>query len=170
MVHKFYGPFQPQCINLSPDYLRKGPPILTVKSNEIVNFQNDQTNQKFYSKLKLNLVLKQHHMWNPRFFLIFNRFHRTQNNLALSNDHTIKEFSWVISMATGHAQYCHLTISCPVTVSTVKTIVIAGHLPYQITQINFQGFVIWMSGGNGTGCLLWFASDEVFVVPEYKKP
>ena len=73
-------------------------------------------------------------MWNPSLFFISNAFHRTQNNFSPLNDHKIKEFSWAVTMVTCHAQHCHLAVTCPVTVVTVKTIEIAGYLPYQITQ------------------------------------
>ena len=69
---------------------------------------------------------------------LFNRFHRTQNNFSSLNDHLIKAFSWVIIMVTTHAQHCHHVVTCPVTVAAVKTLVITGCLPYQITQILFS--------------------------------
>ena len=37
---------------------------------------------------------------------------------------------------TAHAQLCHLQVTRDVTVTTVKTIVIAGYLSYQITPIS----------------------------------
>ena len=66
----------------------------------------------------------------------------TQNNFSPLNDPMIKEFSWVVTMVPGHVQHCHLAVTCPVTVATAKTIVIAGHLHIRLHKINFQVFVI----------------------------
>ena len=72
-------------------------------------------------------------------FFISNRFHGTQNNFGPLNDHIISEFSQVVIMVTGHAQHCHLAVTCPVTVATVKTIAIAGYLPSKVTQNHISG-------------------------------
>ena len=55
---------------------------------------------------------------------------------------------------TGHAQHCHLVVTCPVTVVTVKTIVIAGYLYYRITKNQFQGFGINTRGEIDTDDIL----------------
>ena len=73
-------------------------------------------------------------MWNISLVFITNGLYRTQNNFGLLNDHIITEFSWAVTMVTGHAQHCHLAVTCPVTVANVKVIVIAAYLPYQMTQ------------------------------------
>ena len=77
-------------------------------------------------------------MWNQSLFFISNWFQGTQNNVGPLNERMTKEFSWVVTMATDHAQHCHLTETCPVTVATAKTIVIAGYLPHHITQNQFS--------------------------------
>ena len=82
-------------------------------------------------------------MWNSLLFFISNMFHKTQNNVGPLHDHINKEFSLLIAMVTGHAQHCHLAMTYPVIVATIKLIVrIAGYLPYQITESQFQSFAI----------------------------
>ena len=72
-------------------------------------------------------------MWNPSVFLISNRLYKTQNNFYPLNDHTIKEFSWVVKMAPAVPSTDILW--WPVTpVAIVKTIEIVAYLPYQIPQ------------------------------------
>ena len=67
-------------------------------------------------------------------------------------------------MVTDHAQLCHLVVvTRPVAVATVKTIVIAAYLPYEITKKKFQGFVIWSSAENDTDRILWLVSNAIFV-------
>ena len=53
-------------------------------------------------------------------------------------------------MATDRAQYWHLAVTCNITVTIVKTIVIVAYLPYKITQYQFQGFVIQSNGEDVT--------------------
>ena len=65
-------------------------------------------------------------MWNPSFFFISNRFHRSQNNVGplnvTKNCWSLKLSLWSPAMpSTEH----HRVVTCPVTVATVKTIVIA---------------------------------------------
>ena len=73
-------------------------------------------------------------MWNTSLFSIYNRFHWTKNKFGPLNDHMIKECSWVATIVIGHSHHCHLAVTCPVTVPTVKTIVIGGCSPYLITK------------------------------------
>ena len=73
-------------------------------------------------------------MWNPSLIFISNRFYRTHNNFGSLNDHMITEFSWIATMVIGRARHCHLAVTSPFTVTTVKTIVIASYLPYQVAQ------------------------------------
>ena len=72
--------------------------------------------------------------WNPSLFFISNTFYRTQNKFSPLNDHTSNELAWVVTMVTGHAQYCYLMVACHVKVATV-----AGYLPCQVTQNQFPG-------------------------------
>ena len=76
---------------------------------------------------------------NPSLFCISDRFYRTQNSFGPLNNHMIPELSWVVIMVTAHAHRCHLAVTWSVTVITGKTTVIAGYLPYQITQNRFLG-------------------------------
>ena len=71
-------------------------------------------------------------MWNPSVFFISNKFYRTQNKFGPLNNHMFTEFSLVVTMVTGNAQHCHLVVTSLVTVVTIKKIVNAGYLPYQI--------------------------------------
>ena len=81
-------------------------------------------------------------MWIPSLFFISGSFYRMQYNFGPLNDHMITEFSWVVTMVTGHAQHCHLLVTCPVTVTTANTVVIVCYLTYQITQNWFLGLCI----------------------------
>ena len=65
-------------------------------------------------------------MWNPLLFFTINKFQGTQNNFNPLNNHTIKEISWAVTMVTGHAQHCHIAVTCPIRVATVNTIAVAG--------------------------------------------
>ena len=77
--------------------------------------------------------------WSSSHLFISNMFHGTQINFSPLNDHKIKELSWVVTMVAGHAQYWHVAVTCPVTVTTVKAIVIASYLPRLATQNQFSG-------------------------------
>ena len=95
------------------------------KSQSNKNFQNELTN------------LKPIIMFNPSLSFISKRFCRTINTCGHLKDHAINEFSWVVTIVTDHVKHCHLAVTCPVTVATVKTIAIAGYLPYQIIRKQF---------------------------------
>ena len=72
-------------------------------------------------------------MWNPSLFFISNRFYKTQNNVDPLNDHIIKAFSWVVTMAPAVPSTDILR--WPVTpVAIVKTIEIVAYLLYQIIR------------------------------------
>ena len=64
-------------------------------------------------------------------------------------------------MVTGHVQHCHIAVSCPITVATVKTIVILDHLPYQITQNQFIGLGDINEWWNDTDSILWLVSSAI---------
>ena len=81
-------------------------------------------------------------MWNQSLLFISKKFHETQNNVGPLNDHKIKEFSWVVTIVTGHAQHYHLSVTCPATAATTKTIIITDYLPYQMTHNQTRGFAI----------------------------
>ena len=81
-------------------------------------------------------------MRKPLFF-IFNKFPVSQNNFVSFNDQMVEEFSLVVLKVTGHAQHCHFEVTWPATVATIKTIVIAFYLPYQIILNQFSSFVIY---------------------------
>ena len=95
------------------------------KSQSNKNFQNELTN------------LKPIIMFNPSLSFISKRFCRTINTCGHLKDHAINEFSWVVTIVTDHAKHCHLAVTCPVKVATVKTIAIAGYLPHQIIRKQF---------------------------------
>ena len=74
--------------------------------------------------------------------LSYPMIHRMQNKLSPLNNHMIKELSWVVTIVACHAQHCLLAVTCLVTLDPIKTMVIAGYLPCQVKQNQFQGFVI----------------------------
>ena len=81
-------------------------------------------------------------MRKPLFFIL-NKFPVSQNNFGSLNDQMVEEFSLVVLMVTGHAQHCHFEVTWPATVATIKTIVIACYLPYQMILNQFQSFVMY---------------------------
>ena len=114
------------------------------------NFHNEKNNQKFNSKSKFSIILKQDQNINPSSSFIYNGFHMARGNFCLLNGHIPTEFSCVVTMAMGYVQHLHLAVICFVPVTIVKTIVTADCLTYHFTQINFQGFVIKNTEENGT--------------------
>ena len=76
-------------------------------------------------------------LWNSSLFFIFSRFYRTQNNFDPSYNHMITE--WVVTMIADHVQHWHLAVTCPITLATVKTTVIAVYQQYQIARNDSSG-------------------------------
>ena len=115
-------------------------------------------NQKFSLKSKFNLVQRQHHNVKPMMLFAIGFTGRKQF-WSLKRSHN----SRILGCHYG-PQHCHLAFTCSITVTTVKTIVIAGFSHIRSHKIHVLAFLIKTSVGNDTYLILWLVSDAIFCV------